>query len=405
LGHALLQTGSTSQGLVALEQAVAIKADFAEAHNNLGNAKRDCGQFSAAKWHYLKALELKPALAEAEFNFADLHRYERGDAEFTRLAQTPLPEHPASAALLLFARGKACDDLGQADNAFENWRQANRLVRETHNYDEAATLQHLERLRIHLEGHKHRAVQPRVPQPIPNPVFIVGAPRCGSTLLEQILISHPNIRGIGERDFFEQAVLMGSRESNVATEARQAYSAEQLNKIAERYTKTTESYLGPTTGVTRIVDKFLANSLYLDVIPRALPNAKIVVLFRDKRDLALSCYSKRFSSGHPYAYDLAELGRYLSAHDQLLDAACRHLPETIIMRIQYEEMVEHPEQVVRRLLDFLGVGWHPQCLEFHTMQRIVTTASAQQVRQPINRQGVGRWRQYERHLEPLLKAL
>ena len=397
LGNALLQTGSSDKALVALEQAIAIKSDFAEAHNNLGNAKRDCGQFSAAKRHYLKALELKPALTEAEFNFADLHRYQLDDAEFTRLKQTPLPEHPASAALLLFARGKAFDDVGQADNAFASWNEANRLIRLSNGYDEAQTLRILEQLRMTLEKCGHRPPNPAATEPMPNHVFIVGAPRCGSTLLEQILTSHPAIRGIGERDFFEQAVLAESRQGPI--------SDDQLLKIAKRYAGTTQSYLGQASGVSLIVDKFLANALYLDVILRALPAAKIVMLFRDKRDLALSCFSKRFSSGHPYAYDLAELGRYLTAHDQLLDTACRHLPANSVLRIQYEEMVERPETVIRHLLNFLGVSWHPQCLEFHTMERIVTTASAQQVRQPINRHGIGRWQQYERHLGPLLEAL
>jgi len=397
LGHALLQTGSSDKALVALEQSIAIKSDFAEAHNNLGNAKRDCGQFSAAKRHYLKALELKPDLTEAEFNFADLHRYQLDDVEFTRLKQASLPEHPASAALLLFARGKAFDDVGQADNAFASWNEANRLIRLSNGYDEAQTLRRLEQLRMTLEKCGHRPPNPAATEPMPNHVFIVGAPRCGSTLLEQILTSHPAIRGIGERDFFEQAVLAESRQGPI--------SDDQLLKIAKRYAGTTQSYLGQASGVSLIVDKFLANALYLDVISRALPAAKIVVLFRDKRDLALSCFSKRFSSGHPYAYDLAELGRYLTAHDQLLDTACRHLPANSVLRIQYEEMVERPETVIRHLLDFLSVSWHPQCLEFHTMERIVTTASAQQVRQPINRHGIGRWQQYERHLGPLLEAL
>jgi hypothetical protein len=340
---------------------------------------------------------LKPALTEAEFNFADLHRYQLDDVEFTRLKQASLPEHPASAALLLFARGKAFDDVGQADNAFASWNEANRLIRLSNGYDEAQTLRRLEQLRMTLEKCGHRPPNPAATEPMPNHVFIVGAPRCGSTLLEQILTSHPAIRGIGERDFFEQAVLAESRQGPI--------SDDQLLKIAKRYAGTTQSYLGQASGVSLIVDKFLANSLYLDVISRALPAAKIVVLFRDKRDLALSCFSKRFSSGHPYAYDLAELGRYLTAHDQLLDTACRHLPANSVLRIQYEEMVERPETVIRHLLNFLGVSWHPQCLEFHTMERIVTTASAQQVRQPINRHGIGRWQRYERHLGPLLEAL
>ena len=405
LGHALLQIGASDKAITALEQALTLKDDFAEAHNNLGNAYRDCGRFEAAKRHYLKALELKPILTEAQFNLAELHRYRPDDAELTRLLQTPLPAHAAGAALLLFARGKALDDLDRTDEAFASWQQANRLIREHNGYDEAQTLQRLERLCLQIQSLAPQAPASSAENASLNHVFIVGAPRCGSTLLEQILISHPVIYGVGERDFFEQALLTESRNVSDGADIEPAYSAEQLQRIAHRYRNAIASTLEKGIGTSLVVDKFLANSLHLGCIHQALPAAKIVVLARDPRDLAWSCFTKRFSSGHPYAYDLAELGRYLSAHDRLLEAVCRHLPATTVMRIQYEDLIEHPEAVIRRLLHFLGVAWHPGCLEFHSADRIVTTASAQQVRKPINRDGIGRWRRYERHLGPLLSAL
>jgi len=405
LGHALLQIGSSDKAVQALEQAVAISLGFAEAHNNLGNAYRDCGRFTDALGCYRQALELKPDLTEAQFNLADLHRYETDDAELTRLLQTPVPAEAPRAALLLFARGKAFDELGRTDEAFASWREANGLIRRGNGYDEARTLERLEQLRSSIEGGAppSPADQPPLPSP-PNHVFIVGAPRCGSTLLEQILASHPAVQSLGERDFFEQSIMAASPQALGNPRSWLARDNEQVRAIAEGYRSRV---LASTAATTRslIVDKFLGNSLVLGEIRRALPAAKIIVLFRDNRDLGLSCYSKRFTTGHPYAYDLAELGRYLSTHDRLLEAASRCFPETTVMRIQYEEMVERPEQVIRRLLNFLGLSWHPACLEFHTTSRIVTTASAQQVRSPINRHGVGRWRRYERHLGPLLDAL
>ena len=397
LGHALLQIGCSDKAVKALEQAVSIKEDFAEAHNNLGNAHRDCGRFEVAKSHYRKALKLKPHLTEAQFNLAELHHYQPDDAELTNLLQTPLPDHAANAALLLFARGKAFDDLNRTEEAFANWQQANLRIREINGYDEVQTLRQLEELCVQIQSLAPQSPKSCAKSQSPTPVFIVGAPRCGSTLLEQILLSHPAIRGIGERDFFEQALLSADISS--------CDSEDERDRIRQRYISECERALGDTSGASLVVDKFLANSLHLGAIHQVLPEAKIIALFRDRRDMAWSCFTKRFSTGHPYAYDLAELGRYLSAHDRLLEAACRALPDSTIIRIQYEELVENPETIIRRLLKFLGVAWHSDCLNFHTADRIVTTASAQQVRKPINRHGMGRWRRYERYLSPLLNTL
>lgn len=405
LGHALLQIGASDQAVKALQQALSLKEDFAEAHNNLGNAYRDCGQFELAKSHYSTALKIKPNLTEAQFNLAELHRYQPNDAELTRLLQTTLPEDTVGAALLLFARGKALDDVDQTAEAFASWQQANRLIRQDNGYDEEQTLHRLERLCVQMQSLTPQSPTSYAEPPSPNHVFVVGAPRCGSTLLEQILISHPSIYGFGERDFFEQALLAESRTLFDSVDIEPAYSAEQLQRVAHRYQSALASTLEKQTGASFVVDKFLANALYLGTIHKALPHAKIIVLARDPRDIGWSCFTKRFSSGHPYAYDLAELGRYLTAHNQLLDAACKYLPQSTVMRIQYEDLVNNPEDVIRHVLQFLGVGWHANCLKFYETDRIVTTASAQQVRKPINRHGIGRWRRYEHHLGPLLNAL
>lgn len=397
LGHALLQISASDKAITALEQAISIKDDFAEAHNNLGNAHRDCGRFEVAKSHYRKALALKPHLIEAQFNLAELHRYQPDDVELGSLLQTPMPDHAAGAALLLFARGKAFDDLNRTEEAFANWQQANLRIREINGYDEVKTLCQLQELCAQIQSLAPQSPKSCAKSQSPTPVFIVGAPRCGSTLLEQILLSHPAIRGIGERDFFEQALLSADISS--------CDSEDERDRIRQRYISECQRALGDTSGASLVVDKFLANSLHLGAIHQALPEAKIIALFRDRRDIGWSCFTKRFSTGHPYAYDLAELGRYLSAHDHLLEAACRSLPDSTIIRIQYEELVENPETIVRRLLEFLGVAWHSDCLNFHTADRIVTTASAQQVRKPINRHGIGRWRRYERYLSPLLNTL
>ena len=404
LGHALLQVGRPHEAIKVLEQALAIDRKFAEVHNNLGNAYRDCGRFVDAQQCFRQALQLKANLTEAQYNLADLHRYQADDAELKRLLQTPVPADASHAALLLFAKGKAFDDLGLADEAFANWREGNRLLRANNDYDEARTLGRLERLRGCFDDHRRPLPNPAPPPPPPNYAFIVGAPRCGSTLIEQILASHPAVHCLGEHNFFEQSVIAASPQIVDEPTAWQTWDHEQIDSIAKGYVAIAQAHAAASRGAL-FVDKFLANTLYLGGIYRALPTAKVIALFRDRRDLGLSCYSKRFTTGHSYAYDLGELGRYLTAHDRLLEAACRYFPQTNLIRIQYEELVEQPEPIIRRLLHFLDLPWHPACLESHLTSRVVTTASARQVREPINRHGVDRWRRYERHLAPLLETV
>ena len=294
---------------------------------------------------------------------------------------------PADRSELNFAIGKSLDDLGDIDNAFAAFRSANALRRSLTHYDEAATLGNL------------RTIATAFPAPAilaartegvggAKAVFIVGMPRCGSTLVEQILASHPDIGAAGETKRLGR--LMQRHAASGFAEVGRAYLAE-LDRIYP--------------GALRVTDKLLGNFTRLGFIAAALPEAKIVHMRRDPIDCCLSIHFRQFLEGHAYAADLGELGRYFRAYAELMAHWREVLPAGAMMEIRYETLVEDLPGETRRLLDFLDLTWDERCLDFHKTERLIRTASQSQVRNPLSRDGVGRWHRYHPHIGPLLEAL
>jgi hypothetical protein len=235
-------------------------------------------------------------------------------------------------------------------------------------------------------------------EPSNLPIFIVGMPRSGTTLIEQILASHPQVIGAGELNALRNA-------------------AERLGPLPEAFagltpqaaTQVGRDYLAHVTPLARgrahVVDKMPGNFLHAGLIAAALPGARIIHSRRDAVDTCLSCYSKLFSGEQPFAYDFGELGRFHRGYEALMAHWRTLLPPECFIEIDYEEVVDDLEGQARRLIAFLGLPWDEACLNFHQSRRVVRTASMNQVRQPIYRGSKGRWRQYAGHLQPLLAAL
>ena len=235
------------------------------------------------------------------------------------------------------------------------------------------------------------------------PVFIIGMPRSGTTLLEQILASHPEVFGAGE------LVNMAKTVANLADVSSSAFpqfmssiGGEQLHRVGENYVAAVRA-LAPNA--VRITDKMPQNFYFAGLIHLALPNARIIHAQRDPVDTCLSCFSKLFSREHAYAYDLAELGRYYRAYESLMAHWRELLPEDVMLEVRYEEVTADFENQARRIITHCGLEWDEACLAFHNTQRPIRTASVVQVRQPIYHSSVGRWRTYEHLLEPLISAL
>jgi hypothetical protein len=242
-------------------------------------------------------------------------------------------------------------------------------------------------------------------EPSPKPIFVVGMPRSGTTLVEQILASHPAVRGAGELTLFERAiddVRAAMHQAPAYPEIALQMSGTHFRELGARYLAGIQQ-LAPAA--SHVTDKMPTNFLFAGLIHLALPHATIIHTVRDPIDTCISCFSRLFTEVNFQTYELAELGRYYRHYQALMAHWRRVLPAARILDVSYEETVADLEGAARRILSHCGLPWDPRCLDFHLTERVVRTASATQVRQPIYTSSVGRWRAYERHLDPLLAEL
>jgi tetratricopeptide (TPR) repeat protein len=380
LGNLLEAQDNSVEAMAHYERAIAINPRHAEAHNNLGNICREHGQFDDALAHYGRAIAIAPANAEAHFHRAEIRTFHPGDTSLVALeAMAGRDDLPANKAMFIhFALAKALEDCGDFGRAFEHLRKGNTIKRRQIHYDEPAVIRNFRR----IAGERFQAVEPRREgDPSSVPIFVLGMPRSGSTLIEQILASHPQIQGAGERP----AVW----DTGAPHDARTYLAG--LPALGK--------------GKVRIVDKLPENFLRIGLIRAILPNARIIHTMRDPIDTCVSCYSKLFTSGQHFSYDLGELGRYYRRYRDLMTHWRSVVPPGVMLDVAYEDLVDDLEGQARRMIDYCGLPWDDRCLSFHRTIRPVKTASAVQVRQPLYRSSVQRWRKYEADLGPLLKEL
>ena len=302
---------------------------------------------------------------------------------------------------LYFVLGKLYEDAADYDRAFRQYQRANEAVKQ--HYDPASQVRLVSDL-IETYSADFMAAAPRASVRSDRPVFIVGMPRSGTSLVEQILACHPQVHGAGELvDIFDlTSALPGtldSKEPHPYCLAKLTQAA--LDTLAQRYL----AHLAELSAdATRVTDKLPSNFLLLGLIELFFPQARIIHCVRDARDTCLSCYFQDFGARHAYSADLAHLGAYYRQYERLM----QHWKKVIrlpLLEIRYENMVADQETWSRQLVEFCGLPWDDSCLRFHESGRAVRTASYDQVRRPMYKTSAGRWQRYERHLGPLLKAL
>jgi len=311
---------------------------------------------------------------------------------------------PAEEQMMLhFALGKAYGDIGQREKSFAHLLAGNREKRRRTRYDEAAALDQLERLSkvftpALMDARKGAGQRTEVP------LFIVGMPRSGSTLVEQILASHPQVYGAGECEEFKRladALRLPDGRPALPDGIAQLPDAD-LQGLGQAYLGRLQAR---APRAARISDKTLSNFLYAGLIHLALPQAKFVHILRDPVDTCLSCFSHLFEGNLSFAYDLAELGRYWRGYERLMGHWRSVLPPGVMLELRYEDLVDDLPGQAHRLLEHCGLEWDEACLSFHQTARAVRTASLSQVREPIHRRSVQKWRAYGDLLQPLLDAL
>jgi tetratricopeptide (TPR) repeat protein len=405
VGTALAALGREDEALAAYDAALALDPAHAGALANKGNALKTLGRLDAARGALARAIALDPLAARAYLSLAECGPV-RADDLLRGSLEALLRDHAAMPSPdrmhLHFALAKAYDDAAEPAKAFEQLCAANALKRRTVAYDEAATLAELETLRTLFTPAFLRS---RAGSGVPGatPVFIVGMPRSGTTLVEQILASHPQVFGAGEIECLPEAIAVLTARAAGALPARlAALGTDGWRALGENYLRAIRA-LAPAAA--RITDKRPLNFAHVGLIHLALPEARIVHVRRDPLDTCLSCFAKLFGGDQPFAYDLGELGRYYRAYDGLMAHWRRVLPEGVMLELQYEALVADLEPQARRLLAHCGLAWDAACLAFHQAARPVRTASVVQVRQQLYRDAVGRAARYRRLLGRLIEAL
>ena len=401
LGAALLALERAEEGLRWLEQAVAAQPELASAWHGLGQAREQLGDLAGARDAFAEAVRLAPGRAGHYHGLFNAAKVRPGDPAVAALEALDAEKLNTSEQIArLFALAKAYDDLGEKARGFDCLLEGNALKRRGIAYDEAAALAAPARNRQKFTPAVMRAAASEG-EPSPAPIFILGMPRSGSTLVEQILASHPQVLAGGERKDFAKALnqVAGGAETE---KLFLSFGNGDLRRLGRAYLDRLPA-LPP--GKTRVTDKMPGNFRLAGLIHLALPGAKIIHTCRDPVDTCLSCFSKLFSDEMGFTYDLAELGRYHRAYQAIMQHWREVLPPGVMLDVQYEAVVADLEGEARRLLDFCGLPWDDACLAFHQTQRTVRTASVAQVRQPIYTSSVGKWRPEEDLLRPLLQAL
>ncbi|MBM13493.1 MAG: sulfotransferase [Halieaceae bacterium] len=405
LGAALAMAAKPREAVDSYQRAVELDPMLPGGHIGLGHVLKTVGNQSAGIDAYKRAIELRPNYGETYYSLANLKTFRFSKDEIasmeSRLENENLPTD--CRVHFAFALAKAYEDEKNFDESFEHYALANQMHRETIAYDPVQTQVGHERMRDVFDKNFFYRTPASSGCAAEDPIFIVGLPRSGSTLLEQILASHSQVDGTSELHDISLIAqgLSRSREGNSFPQSVANMAPEQLCELGEKYLSQTRQYRGAAPFFT---DKMPNNFAYVGFIKAILPNAKIIDARRHPMDSCFGSFKQHFAKGQTFTYDLFELGEFYLEYDQLM-LHWYDVLEGQILRVQYETVVNDLEDQVRRILDFCELPFEEACLNFHETERAVRTASSEQVRQPIYSSSVGTWRHFEQHLGALKEIL
>src|SRR5215831_10400457 len=402
-GHTLMHLQDGEKAAAAFRRVIALSPDSKPGWSGLRWALRVLGRFDEADACVKRLREIDPADLLSIRHLPSAGKRPHDAAEIERLAlvvdaaDSKVDDRIAAG----FALGRMLDVAGRFDEAFSRYAAANALVRQTwsrngDSFDAKSFARYVDRLMATFtpESWANAAASGNVSE---LPVFVVGMPRSGTTMVEQICASHSRIFGAGElNDIPRIAIGLGRERGDESSKVAARLKAADAHILRLHH-------LGQ--GAARVLDKLPDNILNVGLIAQLFPRARIVYCSRDARDISLSCYFQLFSDGAQYfSYDLADCGRRCQEMRRLAAHWLRLRPLHMI-EVNYENLVADLESEGRHLIEFLGLDWEPACLDFHRTERTVATVSHWQVRQPLYSNSVGRWRNYEKHLAPLFAAL
>ena len=404
---------TTLVGLGRFEEGVALYRELLEAnptrsqlHLLTGHAQKTMGVLEEAIDSYRQAHHQRPDFGDAFWSLANTKTYRFSDDEIRHISH--YEQAPGTAVddriHLCFAAGKALEDRADYDASFEYYERGNALKMKENRY-RAEVNENRARAQVEVCTKDLFERRAGVGFECNDPIFIVGLPRAGSTLLEQILASHSlvdgtmelhNVLALAQRLRGRQAE-RSSRYPQILHELDDSY----FRRFGEQYIDQTRTYRG---GAPFFIDKMPNNFMHIGLIRLILPNAKVIDARRHPMACCFSCFKQLFGEGQEFSYGLPEVGRYYRTYVRLMDHWDEVLPG-FVLRVMHEDVVDDLETQVRRILDFCGLPFESNCVQFHRTERNIRTPSSEQVRQPIFREGLDRWRRYEKHLDPLREAL
>ncbi|QNB16913.1 tetratricopeptide repeat protein [Paraburkholderia tropica] len=436
---ALKHLDHNEEALEFARAAIALTPDNADAHQTVAQSLQDLGRTEDALRHYAQAAALPGISAEtamagsalllteagrrdealAAFDAAlerfpgsavimaarsDLRTYSANDPDIAAMEawlvdgdDRPLPDRIG----VHFALGKAYLDVGDSARAFAHFEAGSRQKRSTFDHDSAKTAATMQAICATITPERFARLS-GLGEPSSMPVFIIGMPRSGTTLIEQIISSHPLVTGAGELSALRHAVDRMGEFPDWLVKLDDASASAALKRCGEDYLSRVKPL---AQGRPHVVDKMPGNFVHAGLIPLVLPGARIIHARRDPVDTCLSCYTKLFGGLQPFSYDLTELGLFYREYERMMAHWRSVLPAERFLEVEYEAVVDDLEGEARRMIEFLGLQWDDACLSFHTNQRIVRTASVNQVRKPIYRTSKGRWQKHAAYLKPLLDVL
>ena len=402
----LTQLERREQAVQLYQKAISLKPGQAQHYYNIACLQRSLGDIDAAEQNFNQSISLNPVDFEAYKIRSELRTQTRDNNHVDSLEQILNKGFVDKRAKsqICYALAKELEDLGEAERSFHYLKMGADTRRSYMQYDIQRDLATVSSIR---QTYRPKLFDGRIEgDSNTEAIFILGLPRTGTTLVERILSSHSDVFAAGELSNFAiqmmNLVRTGSRQQkSERDELVKSSAAIDFKKLGQAYIESTRPFTGQTP---RFIDKLPLNYLYVGLIHLALPNARIINLKRHPMDTCYAIYKQLFLDAYPFSYNLEELGQYYVAYHRLIEHWHKVIPG-VVHTIKYEKLVTDVERESRSLLEFCGLDWQKQCLQFYQSKEASTTASTVQVRQPVYRSSVGKWRQYHEQLTPLIKVL
>ena len=406
MGMLLTQLGQREEAVQHYEKAAALDPNEAKHYYNIGCLLRTLGDFESAEQNLDHAISLNPIDYESHKIRSDIRQQTPADNHvetLEKLVDSDIDEKKAKVHIC-YALAKELEDLGESERSFHYLKMGSDIRRRYMQYNVQRDLDTFASLQKTFNADLFKNT--RGGDSNSEAIFVLGLPRTGTTLVERVLSSHSDVFAAGELNNFalQMTNLVRAEGTNEKIDRDEliALSAKlNFSKLGEAYIKSTRPLTGHTA---RFIDKMPLNYLYVGLIHLALPNSKIIILQRDPMDTCYAIYKQLFVDAYPFSYDLKDLAKYYAAYHELMEHWNTVLPG-VIHTIKYEEVVNDLEKETRRLLEYCGLEWQAQCLQFHENKEASTTASTAQVRQPVYQSSVGKWRNYEKQLQPIVEIL